>query len=247
MTKRVLITGAAKRIGRNIALAFANEGASIALHYNRSEGDAKSLAAEIEMNGGRAFLVKGNVAEVGEIERIVSDSVETLGGLDILINNVAVFSETPLEGVGEDEWNRFLDINLRAPFFFSKYAAAHLKKSGTGRIINIADSYGLSPAAKYIPYGISKAGVISMTKGLAKELAPDILVNCICLGPVLKPNFADGSKKDKDAEKDLQNAINATLLKRQVETKDITDTILMLTKNNSITGQAIFIDCGKSV
>ena len=224
--KRVLITGGSSRVGRNIILSLENKGVLVVPHYNKTS-----------ISGG----IKGAIENVKDIQNVVQKTVKKLGGLDILINNAAVFYKTPLNKVTVKEWDDLININLRAAFFFSKFAAPFLKKSAAGQIISIADTYGVSPAVGYVPYGISKAGIIAMTIGLAKELAPDVLVNCVCPGVI---NIDVRSKKQKARSK---KALKATLLKRLVEIEDVVNTVLFLATNNSITGQAIFVDSGKHV
>jgi NAD(P)-dependent dehydrogenase (short-subunit alcohol dehydrogenase family) len=276
--KKVFITGGAKRLGAEIALAFANNGAAVAIHYNNSEWDAKKLVKKIINKGNKACAVRADVGKISQIEHAVNKGAESLGGLDILINNAAIFYKTPLIETSESQWDDFMDINLRAPFFFAKFAAPFLasgcptlvgknipasaatarrtkKKAGHpatlphGRIINIADTYGTSPAAGYVPYGVSKAGLIALTKGLAKELASLVLVNCVCPGVI----SSEVDRVDKLTEltklvrEGKRGAMNATLLKRSVDIKDIVNTVMFLAVNNSMTGQAICVDGGKNV
>ncbi|MBI2974012.1 MAG: SDR family oxidoreductase [Deltaproteobacteria bacterium] len=247
--RKVFITGGAKRLGREIALAFANNGAAVVIHYNKSKQEAGKLVEEIASKGNKACAVKADVRVISQIENAVNKGAKFLGGLDILlINNAAIFYKTPLAETSEPQWDDFLDINCRAPFFFAKFAAPFLKKSGHGRIINIADTYGFSPAASYVPYGISKAGVIALTKGLAKELAPLVLVNCVCPGVVRFPisDFRPQKSEVRD-QRSEQMALGATLLKKEVEVQDVVDAVLFLVRNNSITGQAVSVDGGKNV
>ena len=237
--RKVFITGGAKRLGAEIAKAFAGYGAELIIHHNNSARDAERLVKEMLKKGAKAYAVKADVGKIGEIEDAVNKGAELLGGLDILIVNAAIFYKTPLAETSESQWNDFMDINLRAPFFFSKFASPFLKKSSCGRIINISDTCGFSPAASYVPYGVSKAGLIALTKGLAKELAPEVTVNCVCPG-VIKMKQEAGSRKQ-------ETAVNSTLLKRPSDIKDVVDAVLFLAKNNSMTGQAVCVDGGKNV
>lgn len=236
--KNALVTGAAKRIGRVIALALAREGMNIAVHYNHSKNEAISLVEEIVEMGCKALAVKADCSKKTDIHRAVDRVIGSFKKIDVLINNAAIFGPSKLFEIDDKEWDKYIDINLKAPFYFIQRM---LKKNRIkqSKIINIADVYGVSPAAGFIPYGVSKSGVISMTKGLAKSLAPDILVNCICPGPIL-PSIGGDKKGDK-------RAVEATLLKRFGTPEDIAKTVLFLAENDYITGQAIFIDGGKSV
>lgn len=248
--KNALITGAAKRLGRASALALADKGVNIAVHYHRSEDAAEELVGIIEGKGLKSIAIKADLERPEEISKTVQKAHDFFGSLDILINNAAIFYPTPIGEVTGEDWDKFLNINLKSQFFFSKEFAA-LKHGGIAKIINMADSYGASPAAKFIPYGVSKAGVIAMTKGLAKEFAPEILVNCICPGPILPAvchcEDDERSEEDKAISRSQLRATNSTLLKREGTVEDITKTVVYLAENDYITGQAIFVDGGGSV
>lgn len=235
--KNTIITGAAKRIGRAIALTLAGQGMNIAIHYNNSEKEALGLASTIEKMGRRVVLVKADVTKKREIDSAMDKIYKSLGEAHLLINNAAIFGSSELSKVDDKEWDKYLDTNLKAPFYFAQKFAEN-SSSEIAKIINIADTYGLSPAADLIPYGVSKGGLIHLTKGLAKALAPKILVNCICPGPILMAGTEAGHYK---------NAVDATLLKREGTVDDIMKTVLFLSENDYITGQTIFIDGGRTV
>ncbi len=229
--KKVVITGATGRLGRGIALEFERLGAKVA-------------------------PLKFDAAKVDNFENIVKRAAKLLGGIDILVNSAGIFYRTPIQTATSSDWDEFFNVNLRAPFFLSKFAAPFLKKGRPGRIINIADTYGASPSAGFVPYGASKAGLIAMTKGLAKELAPDVLVNCVCPGvienPPIPPFSKGGNSKSPPFAKGGRGgfdkrAINATLLKRPVRAQDVVEAIVFLARNSSMTGQAVFVDCGRWV
>lgn len=236
--KNILITGAAKRLGREFALNLAKLGANIAVHYYHSKKEAEELSKDIEALGQKVILVKGNIAKPKEIAKIVAKSIEGLGSIDILINNAAIFYPTPINDVTKKDWDNFFDINLKSQFYFAREFASKFNGEN-GKIINLADTYAASPAIEFIPYGISKTGVISLTKGLAKAYAPNILVNCICPGPILP--------LEKPGTEVQQKAISKTLLKREGKVMDIVKTVIFLIENDYITGQAIYVDGGKSV
>lgn len=240
--KRVLITGGSGRLGRKLAAEFAGNGAKVCVHYNKS----KEAVSKLENVAG---AVRAEISDVRQVGRAVDEAVKILGGLDILINSAGVFCRTPIEETGEADWNNLMDVNLRAPFFFAKFATPFLQKSGTGRIINIADTYGVSPSAGFVPYGVSKAGLIAMTKGLAKELAPEVLVNCVCPG-VISSEIDQVDKLTRltslQAE-EKRRAIGATLLKRAVDIEDVVSAILFMARNGSMTGQMIYVDGGHHI
>lgn len=246
--KNILITGGARRLGREAALALADKGANIAVHYNRSKAEAEKLAEEIAGKGVRCASVRADAINPKDIRKAVEKACEDLGGLDILINNAAIFRKTPIEEITEKDWDDFLGVNLKAQFFFAReFAACYSgrrnccpEKTGAPdirKVINISDSYGPSPAADFLCYGVSKGGVISLTKGLAKVFAPDILVNCICLGPVMPPDGEDDAAQKR--------AVEATLLKRRGNPADLIKTVVFLAENDFITAQAIFVDGGR--
>lgn len=255
--KNALVTGAARRLGREIALALADKGVNVAIHYHRSKKEAQELAQEIMASGLKSVAIRANIEKAKEITKVLRKAYEFLGGLDILVNNAGVFYTTPIDNVTDNDWSKFLDINLKAQFYFSREFAS-LERKAMAKIINMADSYGASPAAAFIPYGVSKAGVIALTKGLAKAYAPDILVNCICGGPIScsgRPPWQPSSRFQagteaghyKSTQKSEQRAISATLLERAGRPEDITKTVLFLAENDYITGQAIFVDGGRCI
>ncbi len=213
---KVVITGAGGRLGSKIAEEFVRLGAEV-------------------------VPLKFDAAKINSFEKIIKRAAAQLKGIDILVNAAGVFYRTPLHLTKPSDWDEFFNVNLRAPFFLSKFAASYLKKSRPGRIINIADTYGASPSAGFVPYGVSKAGLIAMTKGLAKELAPGVLVNCVCPGAV---EMKGEGRRKKEEER---RAVDTTLLKRAVDVKDVVNAILFLSRNDSMTGQAIFVDGGKYV
>lgn len=238
LNKNAVVTGAAKRLGRATALALAENGMNIAIHYNHSKDEALELAARIEGMGRKAFTVKADVTKKKEIYKAMEKISKEFGELHLLVNNAAIFGPSEISEIDDKEWDRYLDTNLKGSFYFAQKFREFASKE-MAKIINMADVYGASPSADFIPYCVSKAGVISLTKGLAKAFAPGILVNCICPGPML--SSVGGS------EEHTKKAVNATLLKKMGSPEDITKTVLFLAENDYITGQAIFIDGGKSV
>src|SRR5260370_10128729 len=188
--KVALVTGAGRRVGRTIALNFASRGAEIAVHYRSSRAEAEDLAAQITRQGGRGQAFAADLERVGEIERMVVEVIGAMGRIDVLVNSASVFYRKPLEELTEHDWDVNLNTNLKAPFFLSKFTGAAMRRQGAGKIVNIGDWAGIRPYSNYLPYTVSKSGLIGLTRGLAKALAPEVQVNCVAIGPVLPPEDA---------------------------------------------------------
>lgn len=231
-----LITGSAKRLGREIALGLANNGYNICLHHNKSKTEALQLASEIETSFQKTvLLVKADVSKVGQIEYMMNQVMKKFARIDLLVNNASVFIESSIEEITEEIWDKSLDTNLKGAFFCSKIAAKFMLKKRKGSIINIASLGGIKPFANYVPYSVSKSGLIMLTKCLAKSLAPNILVNAIAPGTIEFKN-EKANKNEKILLKDYTNA------------SEIADLVVFLaTKNKHITGQIISIDSGNSL
>ena len=239
--KNVLITGGAKRLGRAMAIALAEKGANVAIHFNRSKKDAEELASQLEAMGTKAISVSADCHKPKKIEKAVLKTADELGTIDILINNAAIFYRTPINNIDKDNWDDFLDVNLKAYFFFAR-EFAKLAGNNLRKIINMADVYAHSPAKDFIPYGVSKAGVVALTKGLAKAYAPDILVNTISPGVIMPP-----ANSNSVSLKENEKVINQTLLKGAGTPEDITKTVIFLAENDYITGSEIFVDGGRHI
>ena len=231
--KVILVTGAAKRIGRAIALRMASEGAQVAIHYNGSKEEALKTAAEC----GSAPVFQANLESVAEIERLFRDVEVRFGRLDGLVNNAARFSRfDPLE-ITEKDWDFIHNVNLKATFFCCQQGAKLMRKSGGGRIVNISSLGGIRPWADHAHYCASKAGVIMLTRALAKALAPQITVNSVAPGVI---PFGD---LDEEASK----MVKATPAKRAGTPDEIADAVLFyLQASNFITGQIMAVDGGLS-
>lgn len=233
-----LITGAAHRVGKQIALTLAREGVHIAVHFHRSKNQAEETRAEIAANGVQAILVRGDFARVDEISAVVQTTLERFSKIDFLINNAAVYFKTPFGQVSESQWETLLNINLKAAFFCAQAVGSHMKHRGEGKIINITDVAGITPWSQFLPYSISKAGVISMTKGLAIALAPEVQVNAIALGTVL---MSEGA-----TEAYTQKIRDNTLLKRIGSPQDVAETVkFLLSGTDYMTGSVVTVDGGK--
>jgi NAD(P)-dependent dehydrogenase (short-subunit alcohol dehydrogenase family) len=184
--KVALVTGAARRVGRAIALALASRGAILAVHYRNSAAQAAETIATIEAAGGVARAFHADLEKISDIQAMVNSVAAAFGRLDILVNSASVFYRKPLEELSERDWDMNLDTNLKAPFFAAKFAGAIMRRQGAGKIVNIGDSAGIRPYNNYLPYTVSKSALIGLTQALAKALAPQVQVNCLAIGPVLR-------------------------------------------------------------
>jgi pteridine reductase len=231
--KTVLVTGAAKRVGRAIALALANRGANIVVHYNRSAAEARRLVAEITALGVNAIAVKADQSNA----RQVTAAVKKAGKIGVLVASAAVFERTPFEKLTVKDWDFHIDANLKGPFLFALEASRRMK---TGKMIFFADWAAIRPYRNYLPYLVSKAGIICLTKALAKELAPKIQVNAIAPGPVLLP--ADFPETER------RKVIDSTLVKRLGSPQDIVNSVLFLIEGSDfITGHVLVVDGGRLI
>jgi pteridine reductase len=236
----VLITGGAVRVGRAICLELAHAGAIIFCHYHQSIKQAESLKDRIENKGGKIYLWQSDLNHISNVDILVNEVTRRCGKVDVLINNAALFYKTPLGSVGEDQWDRLFSLNLKAAFFCAQRAGATMKKQGWGKIINIGDTSGENPWPSYIPYGLTKSGIIAMTRGLAKALAPQVQVNCVNPGAVLFPDHYSKTEK--------KLSIRRTLLEREGRPEDIALAVRFLIEGSDyITGTVLTVDGGRSI
>ena len=233
-----LVTGAGRRIGRAIALRLAAEGARVVVHYGHSKDQANAVVAEIQSAGGEAFSVQAELTQSEEIARLFDEVERRCGRLDILVNNAGKFSPTPLPEATEDQWDSLLDSNVKSQFFCAQRAAPLLKRSGRGRIVNLASLGGLLSWPKYTAYCVSKAGVIMLTRCLARELAPEVTVNAIAPGTISFPD---------DAPEIAATFIRQAPLKRTGQPQDIVDAVSYLVHAAFVTGQVLVVDGGRSI
>ncbi len=233
-----LVTGAAKRLGRVVALRLAHEGADVAVHYGKSAAEARELVTEIENGGHRAAAFSAELTDVPAIRKLVADVVAHFGRLDILVNGAANFLEAKFGETTEETWDTSLDTNLKAPFFCCQAAAAPLAKSGRGVIVNFADIGGLLGWRDFLPHSISKAGVILLTRVLAKELGPAIRVNAIAPGTITMPG---------DPPEWQSDFIQRAPLKRTGRPEEIADAVMFLLTAEFITGHVLVLDGGRTL
>ena len=232
--KIILVTGAARRIGRATALRLAAEGAQVAVHFHNSEQEAADVASRCRSKAFRADLSK-----VAEIQRLFDEVQAAYGRLDGLVNNAARFREMKALEVTEQDWDWIHEVNLKATFFCCQAAAKLMLNTGGGRIVNISSLGGLRPWSRHVPYGASKAGVIMMTRGLAKALAPEITVNSIAPGVI---HFGG------DMPPKIQRLVSVTPMRRPGAGEEIAEAVLsFLTASTFITGQVLAVDGGLSL
>ena len=241
MKKTIFITGAAKRIGKEIALCFSEMGWNIIIHYNSSKNDAQVLADEINVtNSDSAITVQGNLDVKEDVEKVINKVRDAFPTIDLLINNASTFYPTPIEDISEEHWDKLVGSNLKGPLFLIKGLKDKLKES-KGSIINITDTNLSKGVANYSIYSAAKAGLESITKGLARELAPDIKVNAIAPGAMLEPPDVTWTEEQKS------KVISSIPLNRMGSEKDISEAVKFLAKSNYITGQIIKVDGGRSL
>ncbi|MFC1562917.1 SDR family NAD(P)-dependent oxidoreductase [candidate division KSB1 bacterium] len=238
--KVILVTGSAKRVGKCIALTLAKKGANVIVNYSTSEEDAKLVTEEIKKLGVNSTAIKADISKADEVKSMIEKIIKEFGSIHVLVNNAAVFFKTPFKTLSEKDWDINIDINLKGTFLCSKYAADVMLKQKEGKIINTGDWSGIRPYTDYIPYCVSKAGVIALTKALAKTLAPDIQVNCILPGPIIFPDdFSEDEKKQ---------IISAIPLKKIGSPEDIAATVLFLIEGSDfITGGMYAVDGGRLI
>ena len=241
MNKRILITGAAKRIGKEMALSFFNKGWDIVIHYNSSKEEAEALAHK--MNSERsnsAMLVQANLDNANEVEKLAEKILSKNGSIDALINNASTFYPTPVGTFSEENWNALMGSNLKAPLFLIQSLHKELEKN-KGFIINVTDINVDRALVNHSIYLAAKSGLQTLTKSLAKELAPYIRVNAIAPGAILEPPNTEWTSEQKN------NILNAVPMKRMGTEKDIVDAAIYLSEAEYVTGQILNIDGGKSL
>jgi pteridine reductase len=235
-----LVTGGGVRLGRAIALELAAAGAAVAVHYHSSAADAASVAEEIRAAGGQAAAFALDLARTEALPRLVEQVLTAFGRLDALVNNAGIFPHTPFADATEADWERVMGINLKAPFFLSQATARPMLAQGGGKIVHLADISAERPWSGYLPYCISKAGIVALTRGLARALAPTIQVNAVAPGTVLFP--------EEMPEEERERLLQQVPLRREGNPTDVARTVRFLLEGSDyITGAVIPVDGGRSV
>ena len=238
--KVALVTGSAKRIGRAVANALADRGVHQAVHYRTSKTEAEDAVEMFRILGVEAESFQADLSQVKEVEALASEVLKRFGRLDILVNNASVFFPSPLGEVTDLQWDTLINTNLKGPFFLAQKVGLAMKAAVGGTIINIGDWAAERPYTGYLPYCISKAGVVAMTKGLAKALAPEVRVNCINPGPVMLPEDLSEAEKEEVMRK--------TPLQRTGSPADIANAVVFLCEGTDfMTGAVITVDGGRAV
>jgi pteridine reductase len=238
--KIVLITGGAKRVGAAICRRLHAAGASLMLHYRASAGEARLLQAELNHDRPNSVaLIQADLLDLAKLPKLVEQTLQTYGRLDALVNNASSFFPTPVGDISAEAWDDLVGTNLRAPLFIAQAAAAPLRKS-QGAIVNIADIHADRPLKNYVVYSIAKAGLIGLTRSLARELAPDVRVNAIAPGPILWPEDPSFDELSR------QRIISHTPLKREGTPEDIAKAVQFLLADASyVTGETLNVDGGR--
>jgi pteridine reductase len=234
-----LVTGAGTRIGQAIAVGLARAGCDVAVHYRGSAGGAEATARDVRAAGRRAELLPADLADAAAARGLADRAAHALGRLDVVVNSAAIMVHQPVETVTPESWDATLDLNLRAVFFVAQGAVAHLRPA-KGKIVNLADVAGFEPWPAYLPHCVSKAGVVMLTKALARALAPDVAVNAVAPGPVLLPEGWDRATRDH---------IRATTpLGRLGEPADVVAAVRFLLEGSDfVTGTVLVVDGGRLI
>ena len=237
--KVAIVTGSGKRLGKVIALALAEHGWNLVVCYYHSKKGAKEVVQRIVEMGKDAYTYKVDVSRKSNVQRLIAFTMARFGRIDLLVNNSAIFLENSFTDITESMWDNTLDINLKGTFLCSQAVAVQMLKQGGGKIINIASLGGIQPLKKHIPYSVSKAGVIMLTKCLARSLGPRITVNAIAPGMIVL------EKKDPVIKTFSRKKI---LLKRYGIPSDVTNMVVFLAERAEyITGQVFQVDGGRSI
>lgn len=241
--KVILITGGAKRVGAAICRLLHAGGANLMIHYRQSAHEARALQAELNLKRpNSAAIIQGDLLNMSVLPKLIKETITHFGKLDVLINNASSYYATELGDIGDDQWQDLIGSNLKAPLFLSQAAASELAKT-KGCIVNITDMHVERPKKGYIVYSVAKAGLVTLTRSLAHEMAPDVRVNAVAPGPVMWPE--DNPQFDEVYRK---RVISQTLLKRIGEGDDVAKAVRFLIQDAPfMTGQVIAVDGGRSL
>jgi NAD(P)-dependent dehydrogenase (short-subunit alcohol dehydrogenase family) len=235
--KNVLITGAGKRIGRNLAVNFAKEGANLILHYHSSEKEIKEVEDIVKSHQVKVLSLKADLTDMKDVYFLIKESLIFFRKVDILINNASVYYPTPLDTVKEKDLDLFYSIHVKAPFFLSKELGKVMYENKEGRIINIVDYAPLRPYKDFTPYAVSKGAMLTMTRAFAKEFAPYVLVNAVLPGPIIPAEDLD----------DLEKPLKKTLLKKWAGEKEVWKGVKYLIETDFTTGAFLPVEGGRLI
>ncbi len=238
-----IVTGGNGGLGQRICRGLAAAGSRISVVYAQSREEAAGVASELTAGGATAESMQCDVTDPEQVEALVSAVLETFGRIDILINDAAYNKWIPfddLDAMTYEEWSHIIDVNLTGPMLCTKAVAPAMKRQGAGRIVNISSVAGLAPSGSSIPYAVSKAGLIHLTRCMAVGLAPDILVNCIA------PGYLEGTRATANLDPAFrERARTGSLLRRAVDKDDIARQVVEFCRTDSITGQTLVMDSGR--
>jgi len=235
-----IVTGGGTGIGRATALALASRGAAVAVNYSRSQADANATVRDIEAAGGHALAVHADVSDENAVVDMVAAVVARWGGVDLLVNNAATtryIALTDLDDVTDDTWDRIFAVNVKGPFYCARAVAPYMKARGRGAIVNIGSIAGLTGDGSSLPYAVSKAAVIGLTRSLARALAPEIRVCNVAPG-IVETRWTEGR------EEHVQRLSASAPLQRTATPEDVADLVCALLANNAMTGQTVPVDGG---
>ena len=234
-----LVTGAGRRLGQAIAVGLARAGCDIAVHYHGSKSGAEATVREVRAAGRRAELIAADLYDATAARGLADRAAKALGRLDIVVNSAAIMVKQPVETVTPESWDDTLDLNLRAVFFVAQGAIPHLRRA-KGKIVNLADVAGFEPWPTYVPHCVSKAGVVMLTKALARALAPVVTVNAVAPGPVLLPDGWDAETREQIR--------NTTPLARLGDPSDVVAAVRFLLEGSDfVTGTVLVVDGGRLI
>lgn len=236
-----LVTGAAKRIGRSIALRLAAEGAAVVVNYATSKAPAESVVREIAAKGGRAVAAQADVTKRTDVKNLMAKAEKEFGRIDILVNNAAVFFPVKFAELTEEQWDQVMNVNLKSQYLCAQEAAPIMKKQGRGRIVNLSSLGGLLAWPGYTHYCVSKAGTVMLTRCLARALAPEILVNSVAPGTIEFPG------EDPAQARHAQDFVERVPLHHTGCGDDIADAVMYLVTADFVTGQTIAVDGGRTL
>jgi 3-oxoacyl-[acyl-carrier protein] reductase len=238
-----IVTGGNGGLGQRICHALARAGCNLAVVYAQSRERADAVAKELERTGVRAEAMACDVADPSQVQQLVARVLDRFGRIDLLVNDAAYNKWIPfddLDALTFEEWQKILSVNLTGPMLLIKAVAPTMRRQGNGRIVNISSIAGLAPSGSSIPYAVSKAGLIHLTRCMAVGLAPTILVNCIA------PGYLEGTRATSNlAPEYMARAVNAAVLKRAADKDDVAKQVVALCETDSITGQTLAIDAGR--
>jgi pteridine reductase len=235
--KVAIVTGGAVRLGKALALALAEQGARLVIHYGSSASPAQETVTEIKAMGNDALAIQADLSQSGQAPSIVERAMAQFGQVDILVNSAAIFEPGKWDDTTEANWDRHFAINLKSPFFLSQAFARHVGPERAGHIVNIADWRGVRPGIGHVAYTLTKAALIAMTKSLALALAPNIQVNAIAPGMILPPPGEDRSYLERKAGKIPAQRVGSP--------EEIAKALIFLLRSDFVTGDLIFVTGGE--